>query len=102
MGGITSEKQPAKPHRLGNEAAQWRNALFDRGAGDEAIASLFVQAGLKLLPETFIGPGFDVLRKTALQIIAAARRRSHRAERETERVSHIDQFFRDRRRIGQN
>src|SRR5208282_4795077 len=101
MGGVASEEKPAEAHRLGDEAAQRRDALLDRGAGDEAFAGLGIEPGLKLFPEALVRPGVGVLGETALQIVAAARRRAHRAERETARVANIDQLLRDRRRVGE-
>src|SRR5947207_15022931 len=58
--------------------------------------------GLSLFPETLVRPGIDVLGKAALQVVAAERRGAHRAEREAQRVPHIDQLLRHRRRLGED
>ena len=85
---------------FGNEAAQRRNTLLDRRTGDEALAGLRFEPGLKFFPEALVRPGIGVFGVTALEIVAAARRRARRAEREAERVPDVDQLLRDRRRIG--
>jgi hypothetical protein len=43
----------------------------------------------------------DVLGEAALDVVAAAAARAHRAQGETTRVTHIDEFLRHRRRVGQ-
>src|ERR1700722_15471362 len=102
MGSIAGEKKPAEAHRLGDKAAQRRNALFDRRTGLQAIARLLIQPRLQFLPEALIRPGFDILREAALDVIAAARRRAHRAERKAKRMTNIDQLVGNRRRVRQD
>src|SRR6516225_11557761 len=102
MGGVAGEEKPAETHRLGNEAAQRRDALFDRRTGHQPLARLLVQPRLQFVPKAFIRPGFDIFRETALDVIAAARRRAHRAQRKAERVANIDQLVGNRRRIRQD
>src|SRR5579883_176876 len=102
MGGIAGEQQPAEAHRLGDEAAQRCDAFFQRRTGDEPLAPLVVESRPELLPEALVRPGIDVLRQAALQIVAATRSRTHRAERKAKRMADIDQFIGDRRRVGQN
>src|SRR5512144_1949284 len=48
-----------------------------------------------------VRPGVDILSETALDVVAAARWRAHRAERETELVAHVDQLFGHRRSVGE-
>src|SRR5271165_4573645 len=100
MRGVAREQQAAEAHRLGDEAAQRRYAFLDRWTGDEAFARLAVEAQPELVPETLVRPCIDILGEAALEVIAAARRRAHRAERKAELVTHVDQFLRDRRRVG--
>jgi hypothetical protein len=50
---------------------------------------------------SLVRPGIDILGEAALDVVAAARRRAHRAERKALRVTHIDELLRDRRRVAQ-
>jgi hypothetical protein len=51
VGGVAGQEQAAEAHRLGDEAAQRRDALLDRRAGDQASARLRVEARAQLVPE---------------------------------------------------
>ena len=44
VGGVAGQEQAAEAHRLGDEAAQRRDALLDRGPGDQRCARLVVEA----------------------------------------------------------
>jgi hypothetical protein len=64
--------------------------------------AFLVEPRLEFFPEALVRPGLDVLGETALEVVAAARRRAHRAEREAERMPDVDQLVGNRRRVGQN
>src|SRR5947209_18963319 len=81
MCGVAGQKHPPEAHRLGDETAQWRDALFDRGSGDEMIDGLLVQPSLQFIPETLVRPLVDVIVPRPLQVITAAVRRAPAAER---------------------
>src|SRR5262249_34396709 len=89
-------------HRLGDEAAQGRNALLDRGAGDEAVSRLLIDPALQLIPEAIVRPLVDVIVERALNIMPAAPGRAHGAERKTAGVVGIDQLVTDRRRVRED
>src|SRR6185295_6785695 len=96
------EEQPPERQRLGDEAAQRRDALLDRRAGDERLGRVAGQAPLQLRPEALVGPFVDLLRKRALQVVAAARAAALAAEREAALVRDVDQLLRHRRRVGEH
>ena len=102
MRGIAGQKHPPEPHRLGDEAAQRRDALFDRRPGDEFVDRLLVEPALQFVPEPFVRPLVDMIVERALHVIAAAVRRAHGAERKSPRVVGVDQFVADRRRLRQD
>src|SRR5262249_32376338 len=92
----------AERHRLGDEAAQRRDALLDRRAGDERFRRIGRQAPAQLGPEALVGPLVDLLREPALQGVAAARPAALAAEREAALVGDVDQLVRYRRRVGKH
>src|ERR1700734_1629076 len=102
MGGVAGEEQTAEAHRLGDEATERGNTLFDRRTGYQILAGFGIEPVLELLPEAIIRPSLDIVGKIALEIVAAAPRRAHRAEREARGVAHINQLIGNRRRIGKN
>src|SRR5579883_3557324 len=99
MSGVAGEKQLAEAQRLSDEATQRSNALLDRRAGDEIGLGLLVEAGPDFIPEALVWPGIDVIVKAALDVVAAARMRAHRAQRKAARMPHIDQLFGNGRRV---
>src|SRR6266404_7234920 len=99
MRGVAGQKQSSEPHRLSDEAAQRRDALFNRWAGDEAVGGFRVESSLQLVPESFIRPLIDVLVERALQVVAAAVQRTHRAQCEAAFMVGVDQLRRDWRRL---
>src|SRR5262249_24527574 len=101
VGGVTGEEQPSETHRLGDEAAQRRDALFERRTGHQALARLLVEACLQRFPEALVRPSLDLLGEASWKVIAAARRRANGAEREAKVMAHIDQLLRHRRRVGE-
>src|SRR5260370_30457006 len=101
MRGVAGEKHPPEPHRLGDETAQWRDALFDRGAGDEAVDRLLVQPAFQFIPEPLVRPLVDVVVERTLHVMAAAAHRAHGAEREAAGGGGINQFMRNRPRLRQ-
>ena len=100
--GVAGQEHAAEPHRLGDETAQRRDALFDRRPGDELVDRLLVQPSLQFVPEPVVRPLVDVIVERALHVIAAAVRRAHGAERKSARMVGVDQFMRDRRRLRQD
>src|SRR5437667_157335 len=95
-------QHPPEPHRLGDEAAQGRNALFDRWPGDEMVGCPLVQPALELIPELIVRPLLDAVVERTLHVITAAVHRAHGAERKAPRMIGIDQFVADRRRLREN
>src|SRR5262245_41703660 len=83
-------------HRLGDEAAQRRNGLFDRRAGDNSVGHVLWASRLELLPEALVWPFFQFCVEIALNVVAAQHRSTHRSEREAAAVIAITQF-RERR-----
>ena len=73
MRGVAGQKQAAVPHRLGDEAAQRRDALFDRRAGLQFGCGARVEAALQFIPEAIVAPFLDFLFEIALHIVTAAR-----------------------------
>ena len=102
MRGVAGQEHPPEPHRLGDEAAQRRDALFDRGPGDEMVDRLRIQPPLQFVPESVVRPLIDVIVEAALHVIAAAVHRAHGAKRKSPRVIGVDQFVADRRRLRQD
>src|SRR5882672_2466653 len=100
--GVAREAEPPEAHRLRDEAAQRRHALFDRRAGDETFGRFRRQACTQFVPEAGIGPALDLLVGRALHVVAAARGRPHAAEGETASVIRVDQFVGHGRRIAQD
>ena len=49
MGGIAGEEHAPEPHRLGDKAAQWRDAFIDRGACDEIVD----RAGVRVIRDQY-------------------------------------------------
>src|SRR6185369_14762689 len=102
VGGVAGEEEPAEAHRLGDEAAQRRDALLDRRTGDERVGRSVVEARAKLGPEGIVAPAGGSVVERALDVVAAARRRAHAAEREAALVVRIDELVRDRRRLREH
>ena len=48
------QEKPSESHRLGNEAAQGRNALLDRRSGHQALGCLGVEPGSQFVPERVV------------------------------------------------
>src|ERR1700688_3954111 len=102
MGGVAGEEHPPEPHRLGDETAQRRDALFDRRPGNEAVDRLLVQPPLQFVPELLVRPLVDMIVERTLHVVAAAVHRAHRAKRKSPRVVRVDQFVADWRRLRQD
>jgi hypothetical protein len=71
VGGVAGEKQALVAHRLGNEAAQRRDALLDRRSGDQAGGNISRQSPVQLRPERLVRPILDRVLERHLDIIAA-------------------------------
>ena len=61
MGGVAGEEHAAEAHRFGDKTAQRRDALFDRGPGDEIVDRRLVQPPLQFVPEPLVRPLIDVV-----------------------------------------
>src|ERR1700751_5463603 len=71
MRGVAGEKEPAVSHGLGDKAAQRRNRLFDRRAGDDLARNVIREPPLELVPEFLVRPILDPRVEAALDVIAA-------------------------------
>jgi len=99
VGGIAGEEQAPEAQRLGDKAAQRRDALLERRPGHQRRGRLRIEPAAQLVPEFSIGPLLDLVAQRALQVVAAARMRAHAAQGETALVLDVDQLVRDRRRV---
>ena len=72
MPGVSGQEHAPKTQRLGDKAAQRRDALFDGRTGDQFRAALFVKTQAQFLPERVVGPLADPVGERHLQVIAAA------------------------------
>ena len=99
---IASEKQLAVAHRLGDEAAQRRDALLDRRTRRHARGDVLADAQLEFVPEAIVAPLLDVIVERALHVAPHARRRAHAREREAALGIRVDQFIPCRRYVGQH
>src|SRR6476620_6988446 len=90
-----------RPKRIGS-ATKLRDALCERGAGDELVGRLLVDPALQFVPEALVRPLRDIVVERTLHIIAAAPGRAHGAERKSARVVGIDQLRADRPRLRQD
>src|SRR6266545_2799278 len=82
VAGVAGEEQAPEAQGLGDEAPERRDALLDRGPGDELRRGVPGQAAAQLRPEALVGPLVDLLGERALQVVAAARAAALAAERE--------------------
>ena len=70
---IAGKEQAAIAHRLGNEAAQGRDALFDRRSGNQPVCDLVRQTALQLGPERVVRPVLRLVGQRHLDVVAAQR-----------------------------
>jgi len=101
MCGVAGQKQRSEPHRFGDKAAQWRNAFFNSRSGDQCFGGRGIKARFQFIPEACVGPLLDRIGKGTLDVTTAARGRAHAAKGESAFVIDVDEFFRHRRRVGQ-
>ncbi|MNV82720.1 hypothetical protein D3C71_1764710 [compost metagenome] len=99
MRSIPDQEQLAILHRLDHQAAQRRDALLQRRAGDQARSHVFGQTCLQLPPEALVGPRLHLLFQRDLQVVAATGVRTLAAQHETAFVVGVDQFVVDRWRV---
>ena len=69
--GVAGEEQPAEAHRLGDEAAQRRDALLDRRADRHPCGDFRTDPLLELVPESLVAPLIHVIVERALHGIDA-------------------------------
>ncbi|RWW91158.1 hypothetical protein BHE74_00034848 [Ensete ventricosum] len=99
---VPEQEQAPVLHRFHHETAQRRDAFFDRGAGHQLLGQFVGQAGFQLVPETLVRPFIQGFFHRHLQVIPAAGRRAHAAQRKATRVFGIHQLGVNRRGIGEN
>src|SRR2546430_3236056 len=85
-------------HRLGDEAAQRRNGLFDRGASDDLIRHVLGTSRLEFLPEALVRPILQPSVEVALDVVAAQYRAAHGGKRKAAAVVAIAKVG-ERRRL---
>src|SRR5689334_15748231 len=102
MPRVTGKEQAAEAKRLGDEASQRRDALFDGRADDHRLGSLAVEAATQLVPKGGIAPLLGVIVERALDVVTSTRRRAHGAQRKAALVVRVDQLVRYRRRVGED
>src|SRR6185295_5647977 len=102
MGGIAGQEQSTEAHRLGDEAAQRRDALFDRRTDRHARGDLRPDPPLELVPEALVAPLVEMIFERTLHVTANPRRRAHACQRETAVGRYVDQLVPGRRHIGQD
>src|SRR5712672_3067282 len=83
--GVAGEEEAAEAQRLGDEAAQRRDALLDRGPGDERLCGGGAEAPAQLVPEARVGPFVELLGERTLEVVAAAGAAAHAAQGEAAR-----------------
>ena len=91
VGGTMWAASPARnsrPKRIGSATKERRGAIdfSNEGPVTTASATSRRQAAAELVPEGVVGPVLDLVGQRHLEVVAAARRRAHRAEREAARV----------------
>src|SRR3546814_4622788 len=90
VGGVAGEEQAAPAQRLGDEAAQWRDALLERGAGHQARGDVARELRLQALPEARVRPVVRVLVGRHLQVVAAELRAAQgRSEEHTSELQSL-------------
>jgi hypothetical protein len=102
MRGVTHQKQLAVLHRLADETAQRRNALFDRPPGLESCRQFHRDARSQLVPKPIVGPLFNLILERTLNVITAAYLGTHAAQRKPALVVGVDQLLRHRRFVDQH
>src|SRR4051794_308030 len=93
MGGIASQEQPAKLHRLDYEATHGGDAALADRPFLQLPAVVRRQAGVQFLPDPLFGPSVELLLRPALDIEAAELRRAHAVQRETALMISVDQLM---------
>jgi len=101
VGAIAGKEQVAITHRLGNEAAQWRNGFFDRRPGDDTVGHVFGTPRPEFLPEAVVRPVFEPRFEIALNVVSAQHRFAHGRKRKPAAVIAITKV-RERRRLRHN
>src|SRR5207244_386934 len=96
------QEEPAESHRLRNETAQRRDALFDRWPRRDGLCDLGGEAAAKLVPEGVVAPLIDLIIERALDVVAASRLAALTAQRKSALVIRIDQLWPDRRYVRQH
>ncbi|MCY1299772.1 hypothetical protein D9M70_493130 [compost metagenome] len=102
MGGIADQEQATEAHRLGDEGSERRDRLLEGRSGDHRLGMMLRQPPAQLVPEALVGPVLDLFVQRALNVVAAARLRAHRAQCETTRMVGVDEFVIDRRHVGED
>src|ERR1700677_292896 len=98
MRGVACEKQPAMTHRLGDEAAQRRNRLFDRRTRYDPAGEVVRKPPFQLLPELLVRPVLDPRVEAALDVVAAQHGVAQRGECKASVVPGVNDIP-DRRRF---
>src|SRR4029079_7050307 len=98
---IACQEYPTEAHGLGDEAAQRRDALLDRGAYRHGRGNFRTDPQLEFVPETFVAPLVDMIFERTLQVTADARCRAHACQREPALGGDVDQFVPSRRHVGE-
>ncbi len=102
MRRISGEKQRTVAHGLGNKGAQWRNGFFQRGPAGNPASRLGSEAQRQFIPEAIVRPVLDLFGQWNLDVVAAARVRTHRGQRKAILVVGVDQFVIARRHVGKD
>src|SRR5438128_1570465 len=102
MRRITREEKSAETHGFGDEAAQRRDAFFKRWPDDQIFRGFGIETTTQFIPECLVAPLLGLVIQWALNVVAAARGRTHRAQREATLVVRVNQFVRYWRRVGEN
>ena len=71
MRGVADQEHVAEAHRLSNEAAHRRDAIFEQRRGFELCRAFLIQPVGKFLPDPVVRPFIDILIRGALEVQAA-------------------------------
>src|SRR5690606_36623650 len=93
VAGVADQEHTAKRQRLGDKAAQGRDALFNRGAGNKLGGDLGRNAALQFFPEGLVGPILNLIFQRHLYIVAAERGRALAAQGKAAFVVGVDELF---------
>ena len=102
MGRIAGKKHAPVTHGFCNKAAHSGDALLRNRSHVGLPSIITLQASVKFIPDSIVGPLRNVFIRRALQIQSRDSVGAHAEQRETPLVQAVDEFRRRRGGVGQN